>query len=293
MKYLYHYIFISILITIMIYVSWLIWLSDKTKGIEVVSLFIGFMSVFATGYGAYLGAKIAGDNALKVLKDDLIMTEYREKVNNNLQFLDKYEKEMSFFSSQNDNIKITNITEFIISYNKFKYLAERVDKLKSENFDTSQIIKYPFENQVSLIAVTKILFEETYNFMMNTVRSHIKDEYKFDYDFYVSLKSFDLWKLTENMMRNEYIEIEYSIYEVVPFDFNKMEEIVQDKWKFDDTQIFNIKKLNRLIISENEMNIIRLNDLINKIYASYQSITFKNRNELMDYIIKYYNVRNN
>ncbi|QNR07835.1 hypothetical protein [Macrococcoides canis] len=43
--------------------------------IEAIAIPIAFLNIFATGYGAYLGAKISGENATKLMKEQLIITE--------------------------------------------------------------------------------------------------------------------------------------------------------------------------------------------------------------------------
>ncbi|MCG7419633.1 hypothetical protein MHJ97_04195, partial [Macrococcus epidermidis] len=80
--------FVFVIITIITFIVALnyIYLDLYTS----LTLSISVISLFATFGGAYLGAKVSGEYATKTMKEQIIMSDLKEKSDDNIKFLNEF-----------------------------------------------------------------------------------------------------------------------------------------------------------------------------------------------------------
>lgn len=66
---------------------------DPKHSITGYSIAISFIGIFATFGGAYLGAKISGDNAVKLAKKESMINDLRNTIEYSNKVLDKFNDE--------------------------------------------------------------------------------------------------------------------------------------------------------------------------------------------------------
>lgn len=268
------YLIICTLVYVEIFGGLLIVNFPKHK-VEVITAMIGLLSVVSTGYGAYLGAKIAGDNSAKLMKEQLVMSEFSSNSKEDIQFLEKFHS-ISEVYKLNTVMTHNNFDEQIMNY------IDAKNELNKLNIDeTSQIIRYPFK-----------IFMNIYNNKVGDMEWLVKDfdntistEYgegiiKIDKDNYiVVLDGINFPKLINQKYVSKTIQVAYSIYTLKDNDY--------DHYEFGFININTIDLYN-FIISKYESSINKMLDESKEIYKEFSSLEFKSNKDLIKFVMKYY-----
>lgn len=271
---------IFIVIIISLYICWLFFLYKKEDVIEVTSLFIGFISVFATGYGAYIGAKISGDNATNLMKDQLILSEFEKNSNNDIEFLQKFNNIVHNFNLNNsiqDKDIYLRIDNYILARDEF-------DKLKTKG--VSRLIRYDYEifkenydDEVAKIeGFIRILDKKIEEFTDEKLNINLKD-------YAIRVDGVDYKKVKEALVRNdELIQYKYTIYKT-DNENNNFTIVISEFCRNSTLELYNYIKDNTEKENKKIIQIsINILDNLNK-------LQFKSPKDINEYVLEYYKKR--
>ncbi|QYA39229.1 hypothetical protein KYI09_06290 [Macrococcoides caseolyticum] len=271
---------IFIVIIISLYICWLFFLYKKEDVIEVTSLFIGFISVFATGYGAYIGAKISGDNATNLMKDQLILSEFEKNSNNDIEFLQKFNNIVHNFNLNNsiqDKDIYLRIDNYILARDEF-------DKLKTKG--VSRLIRYDYEifkenydDEVAKIeGFIRILDKKIEEFTDEKLNINLKD-------YAIRVDGVDYKKVKEALVRNdELIQYKYTIYKT-DNENNSFTIFISEFCRNSTLELYNYIKDNTEKENKKIIQIsINILDNLNK-------LQFKSPKDINEYVLEYYKIR--
>lgn len=257
-------IFISSLITI-----YALNIIQPGKTIEAIAIPIAFLNIFATGYGAYLGAKISGENATQLMKDQLIITELIQNSKNDYLFLKDFENIIDQKFSFNLNEK--NKLDILFNYNKAFNLLNEIG-----HEDVSAIIKYPFDEFISLFKnVSTQLDNIEYNFVLHLI-SYGKEQ--------LFLKEDDLDKIIEDIS----FKLAYTAYTKgrplrIHYLVTSNKDYIQHKY----IEINSEEYFHKLLI-DFKVEIDDLIKLIDNLNLNYNKLQFKKNEDLKRYIFNFY-----
>lgn len=129
-------IIILAIISFVLVVGYIISSVDPNHSVEGYSIAISFLGIFSTFAGAYIGAKISGDNALKIANRDIETSEFKISL-----FLSKAE---SKYLSLKDQIELEKGNEEFVDLQKFldKYKNATDNYYKLLQRDIERIIRY-------------------------------------------------------------------------------------------------------------------------------------------------------
>ncbi|WP_239762229.1 hypothetical protein [Mammaliicoccus sp. I-M35] len=130
---------------------------DPDNKLEAYTLAISFVGIFATFGGAYLGAKVSGENASKLAKKESMINDLRNTLQYNNKILDEFNREgLSFeleiyLSDRNFN----NVLEFNSYHIKFMELKSNYDFfVKKNNFENLfPLLSYEFSELKEMLNV--------------------------------------------------------------------------------------------------------------------------------------------
>lgn len=249
--------------------------------IEAIAIPIAVLNIFATGYGAYLGAKISGENATRLMKNELIMSDFREHKKEDMRFL----KEFSEIINNHNLYKEVDILTFsqriIPTINAKRYF----NKVKTNLADTSQIIRYPtelfiqdFENcGIAAAILNNKLNRYTENYIINDLKINKKD-----YQINIQPVTFHgICDLYNDGLKTRNINAAYhkkvSNIQNYPRNFTK---------KISHT--IDIGKMINCIIDQNKDEINKFIKQLNNNRLILKQLKFKNEEDLRLYILNYY-----
>ncbi len=275
-----HWPLIFIVIIISLYICWLFFLYKKEDVIEVTSLFIGFISVFATGYGAYIGAKISGDNAANLMKDQLILSEFEKNSNNDIEFLQKFNNIVHNFNL-NNSIQEKDIYLHIDNYILAK---DEFDKLKTKG--VSRLIRYDYEifkdnydDEIAKIeGFIRMLNKKIEDFTDEKLNINLKD-------YAIIVDGVNYKKVKEALVRNdELIQYMYTIY-VIDNENNNVNTFISEFCRYSTLELYNYIKDNTEKENKKIIQIsINILDNLNK-------LQFKSPKDINEYVLEYYKIR--
>lgn len=271
---------IFIVIIISLYICWLFFLYKKEDVIEVTSLFIGFISVFATGYGAYIGAKISGDNAANLMKDQLILSEFEKNSNNDIEFLQKFNNIVHNFNL-NNSIQEKDIYLHIDNYILAK---DEFDKLKTKG--VSRLIRYDYEifkdnydDEIAKIeGFIRMLNKKIEDFTDEKLNINLKD-------YAIIVDGVNYKKVKEALVRNdELIQYMYTIY-VIDNENNNVNTFISEFCRYSTLELYNYIKDNAEKENKKIIQIsINILDNLNK-------LQFKSPKDINEFVLEYYKIR--
>lgn len=239
------------------------------KTIEAIAIPLSFLNIFATGYGAYLGAKISGENATQLMKDQLIITELIQNSKNDYLFLKDFENIIDQKFSFNLNEK--NKLDILFNYNKAFNLLNEIG-----HEDVSAIIKYPFDEFISLFKnVSTQLDNIEYNFVLH-LNSYGKEQ--------LFLKEDDFDKIIEDIS----FELAYTTYTEgrplrIPYLVTSNKDYIEHKY----IEINSEEYFHKLLI-DFKVEIDDLIKLIDNLNLNYNKLQFKKNEDLKRYIFNFY-----
>lgn len=289
---------------------------------DSLSLIIAFIGIFTTFGGAYLGAKISGENAVNLSKNQMIIEDLKQYQINNKNFIEDIEKSDVF----NKNVQlikeirsIENLFDVFKCKNALNELSEYLQKLdRNYKGNLSNIVYYPY--YIYLSSLTELL-NNLITFVENTKkreREKLVEKIKIIENFssYENTEN-EFWKNDFNLVHfdtfeslynndNDLINCEYEIVENREEIHNIISEYKNNnrfncaefgefigktyrtngKIRKEKLQI-NFKDLSD-IYNIDKINRNNFNELLNKIHTNYKNIKFKKINEYNEYIFKFY-----
>lgn len=247
--------------------------------IEAIAIPIAFLNIFATGYGAYLGAKISGDNATKLMKEQLVISEFNQNSKADITFLREF----------NDLIKYYNFEKFANEKLDVKYIYNFVDlynKLIELDFMTcSSIIKFEFLNLISE-------FEKVY---------YVSDS--LIYKLNKSINDYYLENCYETCKENTTVRVSGLSFEKLNVNYCQKKEKSRvyvakyDKYGYvngnnedDFYDYINVEEAYNYITSKYQVDIMKNYSLLKDLYSLYNNLTVKKEDELGEIILNYYSI---
>lgn len=272
-------IFISSLITI-----YALNIIQPGKTIEAIAIPIAFLNIFATGYGAYLGAKISGENATKLMKNELIISDLREHKSADMVFLKEF-SEIINRQKLYEEISMLNFSNRIVStIVGLRELKKIITRLES----TSQIIRFQ----------TELFFEDfkkcemSAQILNSRINRCIKKYIEHDLDIDIEKKSVQIYDGSFISLLNLYnlghkkAKIKVEIH-LVP---NDKKIIYGESVDVFDHEV-NLKSVVDFIIKDNNKEISNFIKQIKNNITILENLKFKNQEELRSYILQYYELK--
>lgn len=288
------------------------------EGSELLKIIISTIALFTTFGGAYFGAKISGENSLKLAKKQLIMEDLKEHSKNDRKVLNDINEPVTSELIQNVNnydIPLT-IAGFFLKRRNIIKLNKLLTNVLS-NYELSQSVYYPLEIYRATVNKYEKLYEkiyeeitEKYDEMINCDLKNLYGENKYFKKIYLNLKIFELEKIileNDGKMHNYAVTVLTNKEEMIELLIDN--EVYEYFQNFEEYNFEKAKKINFLFtknaeydIKFNKLNPIELNalnkyifiykddiTLINKLLnMNYSKMIFKNEDELDEYIFRYY-----
>lgn len=234
------------------------------KQYEKLDVIIGIMGLITTSLGAYLGAKIAGNESRKLFKQELKMNDLSKNMDVNLTVLENIE----FVKRELDNINHLNSNYFLEPditkrvKDTAKEIKVKLTEIKKENLSSASVILYSDIQK----------FCEKYNYI------YIKLDNIINID--------DTRKLLKNI--NKAIDPNTLVSSWHEYSVFNQREIYISNSQNDDLEIVSVD----LIIEENkyffEQKRSEVKKLIDDINAVFYNMEYKNRNDLIKEYTKLY-----
>lgn len=250
------------------------------KTIEAIAIPIAFLNIFATGYGAYLGAKISGNNAANLMKDQLILSEFEKNSNNDIEFLQKFNNIIHNFNL-NNTIEDKDIYLYIDNYILAK---DEFDKLKTKG--VSRLIRYDYEifkekydHEVAKIeGIIRILNKKIEDFTDEKLNVNLKD-------YAIFVDGVNYKKIKEALNRDDkLIQYVYTIYEI-DNENNSINHHMSEFCSYSTLELYNHIKENT---EEENKKVIQIS--IN-ILDNLNKLKFKSPKDINEFVIEYYKIR--
>lgn len=251
----------SILAILLLYLLLYLFKLNFLEGYERIEVIIGVLGMFATFFGAYIGAKIAGDNSRELFKQQIKMNDLQQHMDANIFVLEEVSEVSNLIKKIEINLNDKNVfypenlEDIHTTYSEIykilnvlkKYRLKEASiiiyhdifKLKAEVDKNVEIFKYP------------ISVNETPKLIENTLKIELgKDDWvswtknNFENEQLV----FTQWKGPLNIERVVY---KMSISEIVENNKNFFENKLE-------TMNSSLKQINRIY---NDMNYKNIEDL--------------------------------
>lgn len=246
--------------------------SFSNDGRESFVAAITFFSIFATFGGAYLGAKISGDNTLKLAKKEKLIDDLIKTSESNSEFLRKNK----FFrlKKQLDTCFIDNKIENGWDLNKYRRSLINLelnfnDLFKNTNLNNlSNIIAYEYTELLKSIENLNKMLSYDYSTLYQNTMTLLEER---GYHDFVIIEMESQIFIKENVVKGiEGEKISIGID-------NKIEK--KEEWVEVDLEKFNSQ------IDKKSLN--ELNELINEVEKEWSNINFKEIGQLRKYIVEY------
>ncbi|HDH4287645.1 TPA: hypothetical protein PI096_002623 [Staphylococcus aureus] len=167
------------IISFVLVVGYIISSVDPNHSITGYSIAISFVGVFATFGGAYLGAKISGDNARELFEKDIKIRDIEKHFSANLVVLYKINESKKIIVNIKENIekgKFYKPYDMKAIYKDIKTVYEKFNDIKRENIvSSSLIINMDFDN---LYVYTEKLHEQLPFIDIEKTKKMIKKYYE-------------------------------------------------------------------------------------------------------------------
>lgn len=246
--------------------------SFSNDGRESFVAAITFFSIFATFGGAYLGAKISGDNTLKLAKKERLIDDLIKTSENNSEFLRK--NKFLRLKKQLDTCFIDKKIENSWDLNKYRRNLINLERnfndlLKNTNLNNlSNIIAYEYIELLKSIKNLNKLLSNDYSALYQNTMTLLEEK---GYHDFVIIEFESQIFIKENVVKGiEGEKISIGID-------NKIEK--KEEWVEVDLEKFNSQ------IDKKSLN--ELNELINEVEKEWSNINFKEIGQLRKYIVEY------
>ncbi|MBF2323512.1 hypothetical protein [Staphylococcus epidermidis] len=272
-KWIFIFIILSILFYLLVFTSGkFIFNKFSNDGRESFIAAITFFSIFATFGGAYLGAKMSGDNTLKLAKKERLIDDLIKTSENNSEFLRK--NKFLRLKKQLDTCFIDKKIKNGWDLNKYRRSLINLelnfnDLLKNTNLSNlSNIIAYEYRELLKSIENLNKFLSNAYSALYQNTMTLL--EKKGHHDFKIIEFESQIF-INENVVKD--IEGEKISINIK----NKIEN--KEEWVEVDLEKFNTQ------IDKKTLN--KLNELINEVEKEWLNINFKEIDQLRKYIVEY------
>ncbi|TDM18146.1 hypothetical protein [Macrococcoides canis] len=251
--------------------------------IEAIAIPISFLNIFATGYGAYLGAKISGENATQLMKNELIMSDFKEHKKEDMRFLNKFSEIVNKYKL-NSEIDISNFSQHIIS----TLNADReLNKVKTDLVDTSQIIRYPTEFFIQDFETCRTSAAMLNNRLNGYVKNYIEIDLNIEKNNYlINIHDVTFHGLCDvYRLGHRKTEIKVTVHEKL----TKLEDY-PGKFLEGFSHKIDIGEMIDYIIDQNKDEINKFIKQLNNNRLILKQLKFKNEGDLRLHILNYYEI---
>ncbi|WP_145449291.1 hypothetical protein [Staphylococcus hominis] len=238
---------------------------------EFIKITISIVGLFATFGGAYLGAKISGNNAIKLAKKERLIDDMMINNQSNKNFLRKIRS--TYLINRLDNSLINKIIKNSYDLNNYRRAIVTLNQeckyiISITDLDSlSNIVAFEYDNIFKSIDQLSTFIGMHYANLVENVTNQIKDlgYDNFEILSYESQMEFRIFKKF-----NKYIYIRIRDLD----DYSKQEWIR-----------LKLKEFNGLL---NKKTIDEINEFINDVKKEWLNVSFKESNQLREYIVEYF-----
>lgn len=238
---------------------------------EFIKITISIVGLFATFGGAYLGAKISGNNAIKLAKKERLIDDMMINNQSNKNFLRKIRS--TYLINRLDNSLINKIIKNSYDLNNYRRAVVTLNQeckyiISITDLDSlSNIVAFEYDNIFKSIDQLSTFIGMHYANLVENVTNQIKDlgYDNFEILSYESQMEFRIFKKF-----NKYIYIRIRDLD----DYSKQEWIR-----------LKLKEFNSLL---NKKTIDEINEFINDVKKEWLNVSFKESNQLREYIVEYF-----
>ncbi|MCD8763627.1 MULTISPECIES: hypothetical protein [Staphylococcus] len=238
---------------------------------EFIKITISIVGLFATFGGAYLGAKISGNNAIKLAKKERLIDDMMINNQSNKNFLRKIRS--TYLINRLDNSLINKIIKNSYDLNNYRRAVVTLNQeckyiISITDLDSlSNIVAFEYDNIFKSIDQLSTFIGMHYANLVENVTNQIKDlgYDNFEILSYESQMEFRIFKKF-----NKYIYIRIRDLD----DYSKQEWIR-----------LKLKEFNGLL---NKKTIDEINEFINDVKKEWLNVSFKESNQLREYIVEYF-----
>lgn len=297
------------------------------KSLEVIKVCISFIAIFATFGGAYLGAKISGEKASNIARNQMIMEDLKMYSINNRKFLNDFDETINkdLINEVHNKSEILDVLEFQAYKVKVRNLYKQVvDCELKYNGELSHSVFYPFELYKIKLSILNNYVKEIKNKMVVKYRKIIHKEINKKInqaidDEKVILKNFDsIDKAFPESNKNnsinfiecrvEIIQNEDTILDTIENEenltkyinenydpnFNSFQKGEEINYIYDKEGKYKLETIKLEIEKFDEINQIvndthnELTEILDEVNLYYEKMIFKNENDLNEYILGFY-----
>ena len=143
------FIFILFIFAFILSVGYVLSNIDPKNKLQGYTIAISFVGIFATFGGAYLGAKISGENASKLAKRESMINDLNRTMESNNKVLESFntkglKRNLDFYSNKNDLKNTFDVNNFIINFFDFKEMFRHF-KMNNDFESTFPLLSYDFK----------------------------------------------------------------------------------------------------------------------------------------------------
>ncbi len=143
------FIFILFIFAFILSVGYVLSNIDPKNKLQGYTIAISFVGIFATFGGAYLGAKISGENASKFAKRESMINDLNRTMESNNKVLGSFntiglKRNLDFYLNKNDLKNTFDVNNFIINFFDFKEMFRHF-KINNDFESTFPLLSYDFK----------------------------------------------------------------------------------------------------------------------------------------------------
>lgn len=143
------FIFILFIFAFILSVGYVLSNIDPKNKLQGYTIAISFVGIFATFGGAYLGAKISGENASKLAKRESMINDLNRTMESNNKVLESFntkglKRNLDFYLNKNDLKNTFDVNNFIINFFDFKEMFRHF-KMNNDFESTFPLLSYDFK----------------------------------------------------------------------------------------------------------------------------------------------------
>lgn len=143
------FIFILFIFAFILSVGYVLSNIDPKNKLQGYTIAISFVGIFATFGGAYLGAKISGENASKLAKRESMINDLNRTMESNNKVLGSFntiglKRNLDFYLNKNDLKNTFDVNNFIINFFDFKEMFRHF-KMNNDFESTFPLLSYDFK----------------------------------------------------------------------------------------------------------------------------------------------------
>lgn len=143
------FIFILFIFAFILSVGYVLSNIDPKNKLQGYTIAISFVGIFATFGGAYLGAKISGENASKLAKRESMINDLNRTMESNNKVLESFntkglKRNLDFYLNKNDLKNTFDVNNFIINFFDFKEMFRHF-KINNDFESTFPLLSYDFK----------------------------------------------------------------------------------------------------------------------------------------------------